>query len=218
MNRYKRKRLWKTKYIIFILIFISLFAILLLQMCPFAESFLQNAAANAAVVRINDTVNAYLNLTQTEYDDITFFQSDDNGQITAICIRTEWLNKIKTGVASETAKQFEQLQSVDLQLPLGSLFGNGLFAGKGFLIPLTVTYTATVQAELKNVFITRGINQTQHRIVLQIDANVKTFSFGKTHEIPVSTQITVAETVIVGSIPEIYAGADDELWPNLVEK
>ncbi|MBR6780849.1 MAG: sporulation protein YunB [Clostridia bacterium] len=218
MNRYKRKRLWKTKYIIFILIFISLFVIILLQMRPFAESFLQNAAANAAIVRINDTVNNYLGATQTDYDDITFFQTDESGQITAICIRTEWLNKIKTGVASEAAKQFEQLQSVDLQLPIGSLFGNGLLAGKGLLIPITVAYTATVQADLKNLFITRGINQTQHRIILQIDAIVKTLSFGKTQEIPVSTQITVAETVIIGRIPEIYAGADDELWPNLVEK
>lgn len=217
MHRIRRgiRRKYCILTVIIVLVLI-LFAVTV-QAQPMADAFSQDAASNAAVMCINDTINEYLQNNSFVYGDLSRIQTDENGHITAISIQTELLNMIKTGVASAIAQQFAQMQIISLKLPIGTLLGNGFFAGKGIELPYYVTYTATAKAELKNMFITRGINQTQHRIILDIEAEVKTFSLGKTHTIPVKTQVTVAETVIVGTIPEIYAGADDELWPNLVE-
>lgn len=166
---------------------------------------------------MNETVRNYLFTQNLNYSDIAAVQTDENGYVTAIKIDSAILNQLKTGVTAEIAELFSDVQTVDMKVPVGTLSGSNLLAGKGFDVPFFVSYSASAQGELTNLFVTRGINQTQHQIILQISATVRVLTFGKTDTADITTQITVAETVIVGIIPEIYAGAEDEIWPNLVE-
>lgn len=184
---------------------------------PIVTVFAQTTAVNHATKAVNKTVEEYLDTLQLHYADIAQLQTDTNGEVVAIRIDSMVLNQIKTGVTAKIAEVFADIQTIHPGIPIGTLTGSNFFTGKGAEIPFSVSYSATAESELSNLFVTRGINQTQHQIVLQVTANVKVLSWGKTNTSEIKTQITIAETVVVGMIPEIYAGANDELWPNLVE-
>ncbi len=177
----------------------------------------QTTAVNHATTSLNKTVEEYLNSMNIHYSDVAQLQTDANGEVVAIRIDSMALNRIKTGVTAKIAEIFADLQTIHPNIPIGTLTGSNFLMGKGLKIPFSVSYSATAESELNNLFVTRGINQTQHQIVLQVTAKINILSSGNSHTVEIKTQLTIAETVIVGLIPEIYAGAEDELWPNLVE-
>ncbi len=184
---------------------------------PIVKVFAQTTAVNHATRSVNTTVENYLDELQLHYEDIAQLQTDTTGEVAAIRIDSMMLNQVKTGVTAKIAELFADMQTIHTGIAIGTLTGSNFFTGKGFDVPFSVSYSATAESELSNLFVTRGINQTQHQIVLQVTAHVQVLSWGNTDVREIKTQIIVAETVIVGLIPEIYAGANDELWPNLVE-
>lgn len=214
-GRTKRKRRCFPLILMF-LCFLLLFSITKTAM-PIVAVFARTTAVNHATKAVNKTVEAYLGTLNLHYADIAELQTDANGEVVAIRIDSMVLNQIKTGVTAKIAEVFADIQTIHPGIPIGTLTGSNFFTGKGAEMPFSVSYSATAESELSNLFVTRGINQTQHQIVLQITANVNVLSWGKRNTSEIKTQITIAETVIVGLIPEIYAGAEDEIWPNLVE-
>ena len=216
--RYRKSRI-KNKLFLSALLFCCFFSCMLVLKTarPIVLVFAQTTAVNHATKAVNKTVEEYLNSMQLHYSDVAEVQTDAAGEVVAIRIDSVVLNRIKTGVTATIADAFAEIQTIHPGIPLGTLSGSNFFTGKGPEIPFSVSYSATAESELNNLFVTQGINQTQHRIVLQIITTVRVLSWGKSNITEIKTQVTIAETVIVGSIPEIYAGAEDELWPNLVE-
>ena len=101
-----------------------------------------------------------------------------------------------------------------VRIPLGTLSGGAIFAGKGPDIKIKVKISPKITTEIENEFYESGINQTLHRIVAKI--NVKTYALLPmlTKEIDIPTKICLAETVIVGKVPDAYTKInrlDDEL-------
>ena len=62
----------------------------------------------------------------------------------------------------------------------------------------------SADASLRNAFSAAGINQTRHQILLHVDVYTGILLPGFTASTKVSNEIAVAETVIVGSVPETY--------------
>ncbi|MCI8587362.1 MAG: sporulation protein YunB, partial [Clostridia bacterium] len=87
---------------------------------------------------------------------------------------------------------------------LGSFSGISLFSGTGPKVKMNVVLLGTVDTELRSEFISKGINQTLHRVYLQIDCNVKILSAYKDLYSNISNQVLLVENVIVGQIPSTY--------------
>lgn len=92
----------------------------------------------------------------------------------------------------------------ELSIPIGSLTGSALLAGRGPRISVRMESVGTSSAWFENEFVTGGINQTNHRIILHIEVSVAILLPGVTTTTKVNNAVTVAETVIVGSVPETY--------------
>jgi hypothetical protein len=63
---------------------------------------------------------------------------------------------------------------------------------------------AFASTEFKNSFEATGINQTRHRIIIEANVTVGVLIPGEKTSANIKTDITVAETVIVGSVPDSY--------------
>ena len=96
------------------------------------------------------------------------------------------------------------MTSSDLSIPLGTLTGSNLLAGRGPHIRVRTQSVGTATARFDNQFSSSGINQTRHRIILDVDVHVSILLPGLTTYTKVSNEISVAETVIVGGVPETY--------------
>ena len=74
----------------------------------------------------------------------------------------------------------------------------------GYNIPIKVSTIGNVETELKSEFVEKGINQTLHRVYLQVDTEVNILTPYNTISEEIKNQILIAENVIIGNIPQTY--------------
>ena len=99
----------------------------------------------------------------------------------------------------------EQTQQV--RLPIGTLLGNEWLYGRGPEVPLQIVLAGNVSAEFESDFLSAGINQTQYRLSITVKAGIHTFLPGSRGEMVVETNVLVAEAILVGEVPKVYANA-----------
>ena len=89
-------------------------------------------------------------------------------------------------------------------LKLGSLTGTKLFAGRGPDVNIRIETIGSVDTELKSEFESKGINQTVHKMYLEVECSVIILTPYKTIEDKITNQILLGEAVIIGTTPETY--------------
>lgn len=92
----------------------------------------------------------------------------------------------------------------------GNFTGNSFLAGHGPEIKVKVIPAGTVNTEFKTEFISAGINQTRHRVYLGVECNMRVIAPFATEDIIVENSVTVAETVLIGEVPEFYTNMKAE--------
>ena len=164
------------------------------QIRPVVTDMAQARANNAVTRIIDDTVNGTLSAQAVAYSDIVSLQKDDSGRITAMTTSTAKINALRTQI----------LDTEELGVPLGNLTGLVTASGRGPLLPVRILSVAAPEAAFRNVFTSAGINQTLHQVVLDVSVPIKLLIPGGTVETTVTAQVGVAETVIVGQVPDAY--------------
>ena len=153
---------------------------------------------------VSDSVDAAIAKGEFDYDRMISFEKDNEGKITAVKSNMPEFNRLQSAILEEVLNRIDQVSSHDLSIPLGSLTGSNLLAGRGPLITVRMQSIGSSRADLKNEFVSAGINQTKHQIILTVDVYVSILLPGFTTATKVSNSFIVAETVIVGSVPESY--------------
>lgn len=77
-------------------------------------------------------------------------------------------------------------------------------AGRGPGIKIVITPIGNVETDLRSEFIAQGINQTLHRVYLQVKCNVSILTPFQNMEREITNQVLLIENVIVGNIPSTY--------------
>ena len=129
---------------------------------------------------------------------------DINGNITMVKANVIAINRIASELTLEIQKALENETETTIYIPSGSFLGSEMFYNMGPKIPLKLTSTGIVTTDFKSEFTNSGINQTIHRIYLYTTCKVNIVTPLKTISSDINNEILVAETVIVGPIPETY--------------
>jgi len=168
-------------------------------------TILAQANAKNAVSRIvNDTVANTLSERAVAYQDIISLEKGNSGQITALTSNTTEMNRLRTEILSAVLAQIEELDSGELGVSLGELTGLVILSEKGPVLPVRVRSVGTAAAEFHSVFTSAGINQTYHQVMLDFSVDVTLLIPGGAIDAAVSTQVCVAETVLVGEVPQTF--------------
>ena len=172
------------------------------------KSMLTRMAASRVTNTVNQIVLESVNLAvdsgQFEYDRMISFEKDNEGRITAVKSNMPEFNRLQSYILREVLDRIDHVSSRDLSIPLGSLSGSALLAGRGPRITVRMESVGSSTARLENEFVSAGINQTKHQVRLNIDVSVSILLPGFSTATKVSNSVVVAETVIVGSVPETY--------------
>ena len=91
-----------------------------------------------------------------------------------------------------------------LDIPLGNLAGGMLLTGRGFPVRIKLVPIGDVSGEIYSEFSETGINQTLHRIYLRVRVSMNMIVASDTVRLELADDILVAETVIVGRVPDAY--------------
>ncbi len=171
---------------------------------PVVTDLAKSRASNAVTRVINNAVSDTLTAEAISYADIVTLQKDSAGQITALTSDFVTMNRLKTQIMSRVVEQVDTIDTKELGVPLGNLLGLASLSDKGPLLPVRVLSVASAEGDFQNQFSSAGINQSYHRIVLNVEVTVRLLIPGGKVETIVHTQVNVAETVIVGKVPDSY--------------
>lgn len=86
----------------------------------------------------------------------------------------------------------------------GSFTGIKLLSGRGPGIKIRISTVGNVETDLRSEFKAQGINQTLHRIYLQVKCEVSILTPFKDITRDISNQVLLMENVIIGTVPDTY--------------
>lgn len=197
----QRVLIWLT--VIFTLL-LALTVAVVLHMKPvvvdLATARTSNAVNRIVVAAVNDAVDS----GRIDYEQLVDFDKDAEGHVTALRSNMAAFNRLQASIADDILQRMAEVTSTDLAIPIGTLTGSPLLAGRGPCLRVRMQSVGTATARFDNQFSSAGINQTRHRIILDVDVHVSILLPGLTTYTKVSNEISVAETVIVGGVPETY--------------
>jgi len=185
---------------------------LVLTLVIFATSQLRPLLESLATTRVSNTVNRIVSEAVNEaiangeisYEQLISFEKDNEGKITAVHSNMAACNRLQSEILDIILARIDQVSARELSIPIGTLSGSTLLAGRGPRISVRMESVGSSTAKFENEFIDAGINQTKHQIVLNIEVYVSILLPGFTTVTRVSNAVTVAETVIVGTVPDTY--------------
>ncbi len=186
------------------------------RMTPIINTLALSRAQNLATVIINDTVADMMSDGAYSFSELINIQYDESGKISALTADSVGMNRLKSLVSVSITKAIGEIEESRLSIAIGTLTGSTLLTGRGPKIDLNVHISCSCSIEVRNSFEYSGINQTLHKVMLDITTYVNVLSVGESLTSEVFTSIPISETVIIGQIPEIYAGKDDALWQDLI--
>ena len=165
-----------------------------------AETQVRNATSDL----INDAIDKQIENANIQYDRIVFFEKDLNGRITALKTNMSEVNRLKTDILNIINDEILALDTSDLGIPIGSLILPEFLSGKGPDIPVRILSIRNSDASFSSDFTEAGINQTLQKLNMEVSVDVAVLVLGQTNYFTVSSQVVVAETIIVGQVPDTF--------------
>lgn len=197
------KRRKKIIEIIFILIIaFSVVKLVLDAVLPIFNTLCENRAKSIATMISNE--QATIVMTEHSYDELFTIEKDNNGNVVMIKANVVPINEIISDVANKIQEQLDQKGREDVEIALGSFTGFKLLAGRGPGIKIRISSIGNVETDLRSEFTSQGINQTLHRVYLQVKCRVSILTPFNDIEQEITNQVLLAENVIVGNIPSTY--------------
>ena len=153
---------------------------------------------------INDAIDELISQGTIAYDRMVYFEKDLDGKITALKTNMGLVNRLKTDILNIINDEILALDTDHIGIPLGSLILPEILGGKGPQIPVRILTIRNSEASFHSNFSEAGINQTLHQLIMVVYVDVAVLVLGHTESFTVESQVVVAETVIVGAVPETF--------------
>lgn len=182
-----------------------------IQLMPVLQTTAVYRAKVVAADVVNDAVGKVLEKDDVTYDQLMHFEKDSSGSITAVKADTIQINRLRTDVVKEVIQEIDNIKPSELGISLGTVIGGGLFSGRGPVVHIRIYPVGNVTAEISSEFTSAGINQTRQQINLNVHADIAVVIPGYSIGSGVDSNFAIAESVIVGSVPNtVINGSSDD--------
>ena len=216
MKRHSRRR--RLPGLVLMFLGLGLMCLTLVRnMDPLVRDMAVAGAKNAAAAAMQKSVAA--RMTGGQWSDLVQLVKDGEGQITAAVTDVGRVNELQAALAGDVIAALTAPNTADLGVPLGNLLPSPFFSGLGPKVPIRILSVSEVEVKLVSRFTSAGINQTLHRLLLTLSARVRVLIPTGTVTAIVYADVTAAETLIVGRVPDSYMyfeGSDQ--WDEPLEK
>lgn len=171
---------------------------------PLAEELARTQLQNEMTGRMERALLYELSARQLDYRSFVSVERSEGGGITAITANIAELNRLRANLLSDVLASLEEDGVLTIEIPMGSLVDLDFLWARGPSLRLHAISAGTVSAEYESEFTSAGVNQTLHRILLDIQIPLRLMLPGGYVDTSADTRLCVAETVIVGTVPETY--------------
>lgn len=202
MHRRRKRGRWIA--ILLLAALVWAFFLLRSRLWPVVRSLAETQVINTTSDLINDAILEQILEGEIQYDRIVYFEKDLNGRITALKTNMAEVNRLKTETLNIINDEILAQDTENLGVSLGSLILPEFFSGKGPQIPVRILAIRNSDANFNSYFTEAGINQTLQQLSMDVIVDVAILVLGQTDTFTVSSQMVVAETIIVGDVPATY--------------
>ncbi|MBQ1264265.1 MAG: sporulation protein YunB [Oscillospiraceae bacterium] len=178
--------------------------ILYLRYTPFVREAARITVINAASGKITDAVTEQIMQGSVDYDRLVLLEKDTQGNITAVRTNMQQMNRFKLESMNRLGDMLLDMDMEQLAIPLGSIVMPEFFAGSGPTLPIRILSMNTSESEFISDFSQAGINQAIHQIIMRVCIDLTVLTPAGLEHVEVSSDVPIAETVIVGTVPESY--------------
>lgn len=190
-----------------LLLAIIMFALLMFFRFRYHDAIRQlseTQVRNSTSDLINDAIDQQIESGNIRYDRIVYFEKDLEGRITALKTNMTEVNRLKTDILNLINDEILALDTSDISIPVGSLIFPEFFSGRGPGIPIQILSIRNSDGSFRSYFSEAGINQTLQQLTMDVIVDVSVLVLGKAESFTISSQVVVAETIIVGQVPNTF--------------
>ena len=198
------------KLLIFIAIIIFVFILIDNQIRPLIKSIAANKAQIISTRAINEAVIEELANKNVDYSDLVSISRDSNGKVLSISTNVNKTNVLKSEISIAIQNKISSTQARKVGIPIGTLTGVDILSGRGPDVHLKISLPSSVITEFEGTFTSAGINQTKHEIHLNVHTEIYALIPGYPVTTTVDTNIAVAESIIIGDVPKVFANLDSK--------
>jgi len=166
---------------------------------------------NTMTAVIETAVSQDLSARQVSYGDMVEIHRDSSGAITSLTTDMAQMNLLRVELTAAILQALEGVDVSTIQIPLGSLLDFEPLWARGPSLKARAMTVGTVTAEFESELTSAGVNQTLHRVCLEVSVPLTVLLPGGEVQLPVRTSLVVAETVIVGKVPDTYLSLDGSI-------
>ena len=160
-------------------------------------------ATDLMTLCINDTISRKFAEEDYDYDYFVNLEYGADGSVTAVQTNMARINALSSELLSDIVHAADGGQ-LSLSIPVGNVLGSSLLLGKGPEIPVDIRMLTSSHVDFKNELSDAGINQTKHQIKLDVVVDIDVIMPWQTISTQVVSEILIAETVILGDVPDTY--------------
>ena len=197
-------------------LFCFFLAAVLIALSIIAATHLRAMLGSLAVTRVSNLVGTVvteavsdaINSGDIQYNNLITLEKNASGGIAAMQSNMAEFNRLQSAITQDILNRLGEMSDIDLSIPIGTLTGSALLAGRGPGFTVRMQTTGSCTARFENQFSHAGINQTTHSIILCVDVSMSILLPGFRTGTDVSNSFSVAETIIVGDVPDTYTYFD----------
>lgn len=183
---------------------IGFFKFLSAQLRPLIETMAVSKTVNLISVALSQEVDDSLTAAEMTYSDFVDLETDASGRVTSLSVNLANSTGFKRQVVERLAARLEGIDPDELAIPLGNLTGILMLSALGPSVRVRIQSVGDVTADYTNEFTAAGVNQTVHSVYLKLSATVYLLIPGKILPVTAENRVCVAETVIIGDVPDTY--------------
>lgn len=214
----KRRRFLRTALFLFVL-----FILLLAVAIGLLSANMRPAMTALAIARIRSVAARAMNdaILESMGDETNYARliqvHESSERVYMLQANTHKMNILAADCAEAAQERIAQMGDQGISIPIGTITGISFLAGKGPSVNVTFSPAGSVQSEFHSEFVSSGINQTLYRVNLLLTASVRLVMPGVSETISVRAEAAIAESIIVGDVPEVYTNvASEEDMLNLI--
>lgn len=135
-------------------------------------------------------------------NDLIIINKDKNNKINLIEANTFLLNKIASEISIRANEELDKLGEKGIKVPLGWMTDRSIYYNLGPTVTIETEPIGNIEVSYETAFESAGINQTRHKIYLNVNGRIKIIIPMYNREIEVNTKVPLSETIVVGDIPD----------------
>ena len=192
------------------------FILLVLALCAVVSWFLGALSAQMAVSdatdivtkTVNDSINSVIGRGVYGFDYFVNLEKDSAGNVTAITSDMAHINSLSTDILNSVIESTDN-GVITVAIPAGNLTGLNLLLNKGPDVNVQIIMLTSSRVDFRNEIVSCGINQAKYQLVLEVTIDIDILIPWGTESATTVTEVIVADTVIVGKVPDTYLNMEN---------